>query len=232
MLGGAVPLLLGLMRGFLGPLMRYTDFYASLSPDGLRLRYGIFQARMQTVPPGRVQAVRIVEPLLWRSLGVARVEANVAGYVGERQMDSSTLLPVVPRKLAFSLVNELFPETDASRVALHPAKRGRSRNEGLGVDESLIVTRRGIFCHVIEIIPEARVQTVRVTAGPLDRRRGTAAVHVDTPPGPIRAHAAGRDIVEARRVVDGIAERGHLARMTSAGPERWATRSEPPGNTV
>ncbi|MFC7329262.1 PH domain-containing protein [Marinactinospora rubrisoli] len=226
-LGGMVPLLLGLMRSFLGPLLRYTDFYASLSPDGLRLRYGVFQARMQTVPPGRVQAVRIVEPLLWRSLGVVRVEANVAGYVGERQMDSSTLLPVVPRRLAFSLVDELFPGTDATRVALHPARRGLSRNDALGVDDSVVVTRSGLFCTVIDIVPHARTQTVRLTAGPLARRRGVAAVEVDTPPGPVRARAAGRDLAEARRVVDGLAQRGHDSRSSTAGPERWATRSAP-----
>ncbi|WP_393916681.1 PH domain-containing protein [Halostreptopolyspora alba] len=228
-LGGAVPLLLGLIRGFHGPLLRYTDFYSSLSPDGLRLRYGIFQARMQTVPPGRVQAVRIVEPMLWRVLGVARVEANVAGYVGERQMDSSTLLPVAPRRTAFALVNELFPGTDAARVALHRAARGRSGNEAVGTDGGLVVTSHGTFTRVVEIVPEARVQTVRLTAGPLSRWRGIATVHVDTPPGPIRAHAAGRDIGEARRIVDGIAERGQGARMSGTGPERWATRSERPG---
>ncbi len=225
-LGGAVPLLLGLMRGFLGPLLRFTDFYASLSPDGLRLRYGIFQARMQTVPPGRVQAVRIVEPLLWRSLGVVRVEANVAGYVGERQMDSSVLLPVAPRALAFTLVNELFPGTDAAQVALHPAKQSLSGHDALGVDEQLFVVRRGLFCRITEIVPHVRAQNLRMTAGPINRWRGVAAVDADTPPGPIRARAAGRDLAEARRVLDGVAEYAHAARRTTAGPERWATRSE------
>ncbi|MFC4563868.1 PH domain-containing protein [Nocardiopsis mangrovi] len=228
-LGGAVPLLLGLMRGFLGPLMRYTDFYASLSPDGLRLRYGAFAARMQTVPPGRVQAVRLVEPLLWRSLGVVRVEANVAGYVGERQMDSSVLLPVVPRHLAFALVDELFPGTSAAGVPLHPAARGHTSGDALGVDGKLFVARRGLFCRIIEIVPHARAQSIRMTAGPLARRRGVATVDADTPPGPIRARAVGRDLAEARRVVDGIARYGHEARSSSAGPERWATRSEAAG---
>src|SRR5699024_10907379 len=49
--GAVVPLVLGLLRYFWGPLARYTDFYASTSSDGLRLRYGMFQRRMQTVPP-------------------------------------------------------------------------------------------------------------------------------------------------------------------------------------
>ncbi|NYI96429.1 putative membrane protein [Streptomonospora nanhaiensis] len=227
-LGGAIPLMLGLMRGFLGPLTRYTDFYASLSPDGLRLRYGVFQARMQTVPPDRVQAVRIVEPLLWRSLGVVRVEANVAGYVGERQMDSSTLLPVAPRELAYALVDELFPGTDARGVALHPALTGRPRDGALGVDEHLYVARRGRLCEVTEIVPHARTQTIRMSAGPLARRRGVAEVDVDTPPGPIRARATGREITEARRVVEGMAAYGHDARRRTPGPERWATRSDTP----
>ncbi|CAM4125360.1 PH domain-containing protein [Nocardiopsis rhodophaea] len=228
-LGAAIPLLLGLMQGFIGPLLRYTDFYASRSPDGLRLRYGIFQARMQTVPPGRVQAVRIVEPLLWRALGVVRVDANVAGYVGERQMDSSTLFPVVPRPVAYALVGEIFPGADAARVALRPARRSGAAHDALGIDDRLFVSRRGIVCRVTEIVPHARVQSVRLTAGPISRWRGVADVDADTPPGPIRARAVGRDLAEARRVVDGVAERGHAARATAAGPERWATRSEGPG---
>ncbi|WP_017538133.1 PH domain-containing protein [Nocardiopsis halophila] len=226
-LGGAVPLLLGLVRGFLGPLIRYTDFYASLSPDGLRLRYGAFQARMQTVPPGRVQAVRVVEPVLWRSLGVVRVEANVAGYVGERQMDSSTLLPVAPRGLAYALLDEVFPGTRAAEVPLRPARGRRPAGPAMGFDDRLFATRRGVLCTVTEYVPHARLQSVRMEAGPLGRRLGRATVAVDTPPGPVRAWAAGRDAAEARRAVDALSRLGQEARTRAGGPERWATRSDP-----
>ncbi|MDA2804661.1 PH domain-containing protein [Nocardiopsis sp. LSu2-4] len=226
-LGGAVPLMLGLMRGFLGPLIRYTDFYSSLSPDGLRLRYGAFQARMQTVPPGRVQAVRVVEPVLWRSLGVARVEANVAGYVGERQMDSSTLLPVAPRNLAFALIDEVFPGARSAGVPLDPVREGRPDGPAAGVDDRLFVSRRGVLCKVTEFVPHARMQSVRMAVGPLARRRGRATVAVDTPPGPVRAWAAVRGAAEARRTVDSLARLGHEARARTGGPERWATRSDP-----
>lgn len=227
-LGGAVPLLLGLLRGFVGPLLRYTDFYASLSPDGVRLRYGIFQARKQTVPPGRVQAVRLVEPVLWRSLGIVRVEANVAGYVGERQMDSSTLLPVVPRRLAFALVDELFPGADAARVTLRPAQWNPSGISALGLDGDLFVARHGFLCHTLDIVPHARVQSVRLVARLWDRFRGVATVQADVPPGPIQARASGRRPWGARHAVERVVERGHAARMASAGPERWATRSSGP----
>lgn len=227
-LGGAIPLLLALMRGFLGPLLRYTDFRASLSPDGLRLRYGVLQTRMQTVPPGRVQAIRIVQPVLWRALGVVRLEANVAGYVGERQMDSSTLLPVVPRNLAFTLVDHLFPGTDVASVRLEPARRGWSRYDALGVDDTVLVTRRGLLCRVTEIVPHVRVQDIRLVEGPVSRLLGVASVVVDTAPGPARAWAVGRDRAEACRIVETVAAHAREARAGSEGPERWVTRGDIP----
>ncbi|WP_211716191.1 PH domain-containing protein [Nocardiopsis sp. MG754419] len=222
-LGAVIPLALGLLRYYWGPLTRYTDFYASLSGDGLRLRYGMFQRRMQTVPPGRVQAVRIVEPLLWRALGVARVEATVAGYAGARQGDSADLLPVAPRTTAFTLVNEVFPDSEAAVVPLVTNRDMWA--SAAGVDERLFVSVRGVFCRVTEIVPVERMQTLRLSSGPIARLRGRATVDVDTPPGPVSARATDRDAGEARRFLDALIEHGRRARVPSAGTERWATRA-------
>ncbi len=222
-LGALIPLVLGLIRYFWGPLARYTDYYASLSSDGLRLRYGMFQRRMQTVPPGRVQAVRVVEPLLWRVLGVARVEANVAGYAGARQGDSATLLPVAPRRLAFSLVNEVFVGADPARVPLVPNRR-RAPNLA-GTDEHLFVTTRGLLCRVTDVVPVERMQTLRLTAGPLARLTGRVSLDVDTPPGPADARATGRAAAEGRGLLDALVGSARRALVREAGTERWATRS-------
>ncbi|GAA1104818.1 PH domain-containing protein [Nocardiopsis metallicus] len=229
-LGGAVPLVLGLLRYYWGPLARYTDFYASLSSDGLRLRYGMFQRRMQTVPPGRVQAVRVVEPLLWRALGVARVEATVAGYAGARQGDSTDLLPVAPLGRAYSLVNELFPESEAALVPL-VVNRG-PLSTAAGTDERLFVSVRGLFCRVTEIVPVERMQTLRLSAGPIAQIRGRVTVDVDTPPGPVAARAPDREAVRGRRFLDALVEYGRRARVPSAGTERWATRATMHGESV
>ncbi|QVQ55027.1 PH domain-containing protein [Spiractinospora alimapuensis] len=226
-LGGAIPLLLGLVRGFLGPLLRYASFTAALTPDGLRLRHGVFQRRVQTIPPGRVQAVRIVSPTLWRYLGVVRVEANVAGYVGERQMDSSTLLPVVDRATAFYLIHQLFPGTSAESVPLRPAQRSLSKRDALGVDQTMFVTRYGLMGEILEMVPLARVQSVRMSSGLLARWFGVATVEVDCPPGPARMRANGRGLSEARQVVESVTAGANTARATTAGPERWATRADP-----
>jgi membrane protein YdbS with pleckstrin-like domain len=58
-LAAALPVLLGLARGVIAPLMMHGGFKAALSPDGLRLRYGLFETRMQTVPPGRDRAAAV-----------------------------------------------------------------------------------------------------------------------------------------------------------------------------
>jgi putative membrane protein len=184
------------------------------------------ETRMQTVPPGRVQAVRVVEPLLWRSFGWARLDVTVAGYVGDRQALSSVLLPVAPRRVAFHLVGMVFPGTDAEAVRLLPAPRslrspfGRS---AAGTDDAVFVTQRGRVCRRLDVIAHARAQSVRMTSGPLQRLLGLGTVHVDAPPGPVQVAAENRELGEARAIVESAAERAHRARVTDQRTDRWAT---------
>jgi putative membrane protein len=225
-LAGALPVLLGLARGVIAPLVMHTGFKAALSPDGLRLRYGLMETRMQTVPPGRVQAVRIVEPLLWRAYGWARIDVTVAGYVGERQALSSVLLPVAPRQVAHQLIGLVFPGTNAESVRLLPAPRSwlQPFGEGAaGTDDAVFVTRRGRVCRRLDVIAHARAQSVRLTAGPLQRLLGLGTVHIDAPPGPVQVAAENRELGEARAIVESAAGRAYRARATDARTDRWAT---------
>ena len=54
-------------------------FIAVEAPEGVRIRRGLLQTISETVPYGRIQAVRQVEPLLWRPFGWCRLEVDVAG---------------------------------------------------------------------------------------------------------------------------------------------------------
>lgn len=223
-LGGALPAFLGLLRGVVAPLLSYSLFTVSLSPDGLRLRYGLLSTRMQTVPPGRVHAVRIVEPGLWRSFGWARVEVTVAGYVGGQQMRTATLLPVAPRRVAFSILSMVFPGTDVARVRLLPAARGLLGSAAAGTDDVVFVSRRGWVCHTLDVVAHARAQSMQFSVGPWQRLRGLATVYLDTPPGPVRLAAPNRPLEEARAIVDSEAWRARRARQASDQPERWAVK--------
>ncbi len=60
-------------------ILALFDFTVAESPDGLRLRSGLLSTQHQTVPPGRVQAVRISQPVLWRGRDWVRLEVNVLG---------------------------------------------------------------------------------------------------------------------------------------------------------
>ena len=63
----------------LAPAVGPVDFVAVEAPEGVRIRRGLLQTISETVPYGRIQAVRQVEPLLWRPFGWCRLEVDVAG---------------------------------------------------------------------------------------------------------------------------------------------------------
>ena len=234
LLGFAAPLALTLGPAVVGPIIRHFDFTVADSPDGLRLRHGLLETRAQTVPPGRVQALRIVEPLLWRSRGWCRIEVNIAGYGGEGQSQTSVLLPVAPKEEALAVLRRVLPDVDLSTVELHgvpPQSRWVDpvawRFQAAGVDDRVFVARRGRLRRETDIVPHERVQSARLTQGTLQRRLGLATIHLDTTPGPVQATAAHRDAREARRLLDNEVERARLARGI-ARPERWMSLPEPP----
>jgi putative membrane protein len=53
------------------------------------------------------------------------------------------------------------------------------RSAGHGTSSSLVALARGAVHHRLDLIPVARIQSCRSVAGPLDRRRRLAALHVD-----------------------------------------------------
>ncbi|WP_240487127.1 PH domain-containing protein [Actinomadura flavalba] len=225
MLAVAVPALLAMIRTVVVPVVMYGGFTVALSPDGVRLRYGVLETRMQTVPPGRVQAVALVEPLAWRPLSLARLEVTVAGYAGERQALSSVLLPVAPRAVCVRLIGEIFPGTVLDAIPLvppSPKSVAADRPEGAGTDDTVFVARRGFPSRRTDVIAHARAQSVRMTVNPLQRMLGVATVHIDAPPGPVRVKAAGRDLGEARAIVESVAQRALAARRTGGDTARWA----------
>ncbi|MEU5876920.1 PH domain-containing protein [Spirillospora sp. NPDC047279] len=227
MLAVAIPALLGLIRAVIAPLVMYANFTVAMSPDGVRLRYGLLETRMQTLPPGRVQAIRIVEPSLWRASRWARLDVTVAGYAGERQALSSVLLPVAPRQVAVHLVTQIFPGTNVDAVPLLPSSsKGVSldKADGAGTDDVVFVSRHGWPCRRTDVIAHARAQSVRLTANLFQRMLGLATVHIDAPPGPVAVAAADRELGEARAIVESTARRALAARRADGGAGRWAAR--------
>lgn len=218
-----------------GQFLRWFGFTVAESPDGLRLRFGLTEHRAQTVPPGRVQAVRFEAPLLWRHRGWVKVLVNVAGSTsgesGKERPD--VLLPVAPREVARAVVAQVLPGIDPFAVPLEPAPRRarwraplQHRRLALGADRELLVARHGWLVPTWDVVPHARTQSVRVTQGPWQRSLGLASLHVDSTPGPIRITAAQRDAAGARAWAQGQADRAASARA-AAPPPRWMLSAPP-----
>ncbi|NEC52668.1 PH domain-containing protein, partial [Actinospica acidiphila] len=78
-LAAGIPMLGAAGASSVGRFVAEYDWTLGESPDGLRIDHGLLDRAHETVPPGRVQTVRLVEPLLWRRRGWVRVELDVAG---------------------------------------------------------------------------------------------------------------------------------------------------------
>ncbi|MCG7209545.1 PH domain-containing protein [Streptomyces arenae] len=218
-LATALPLLGAAATASVGRFVSEYDWTLAESPDGLRIDHGLLDRTHETVPPGRVQTVRIVAPLLWRPLRWVRVELDVAGS------ENSVLVPVAPRAVAESVVARVLAGVTVPGELSRPPRRARWcvplwwRGHGLAVTDAVFAARHGLLRRKLSLVPHAKVQSVRVTQGPWGRLWRLADVHVDT--GANKTVTARlRDAQEAAGLLREQAERSRTGRR-SARPDRW-----------
>ncbi|WP_406336476.1 PH domain-containing protein [Streptomyces sp. NBC_00203] len=220
-LATGVPLLGAAGASSVGRFVGEYDWTVGESPDGLRIDHGLLDRTHETVPPGRVQTVRIVEPLLWRRRGWVRVELDVAGS------SNSVLVPVAPREVAESVIAGVLPGVTVpspSSLNRPPRRAGWCmpfwwRGYGLAVTDTVFAARHGLLRRSLSLVPHAKVQSVRLTQGPWERFKGVADVHVDT--GANKTVTARlRDAEEAAALLQAQADRSRTGRR-EARPDRW-----------
>ncbi|WP_327263753.1 PH domain-containing protein [Streptomyces sp. NBC_01232] len=226
-----LPLLGAVWTGTVGRFLTEFDWRVAESPDGLRLDHGMLDRAHETVPPGRVQSVRIVEPLLWRRRGLVRVELAVAGS------KNTVLVPVASRAAAYAVIARVLPGVDLAALSFSGSPRTGSRwvvpvwwkGYGLAVSPEVFAARHGRLCRRTEIVPHAKVQSVRFAQGPWARARGVADVHVDTGAN-CTVTARLRPAPEAATLLYAQAARSRTSRAT-ARPDRWMTAPEAEAET-
>ncbi|MFG2480072.1 PH domain-containing protein [Streptomyces fagopyri] len=218
-LATGVPLLGAAGASSVGRFVGEYDWTVGASPDGLRIDHGLLDRTHETVPPGRVQTVRIIEPLLWRRRGWVRVELDVAGS------SNSVLVPVAPREVAEAVVAGVLPGVTVPSALSRPSRRAGWcvpfwwRGYGLAVTDTVIATRHGLLRRSLSLVPHAKVQSVRLTQGPWKRLHGLADVHVDTGAGKT-VTARLRGAPEAAELLQAQADRSRTGRR-EARPDRW-----------
>jgi putative membrane protein len=243
-----LPALLGVVSYTWTRFNRGANFRAAISPDGIRLRHGLTESRAQTVPPGRVQAVRVTQGLLWRRPDWWRVEVNVAGYgsSGDQTQTENVLLPVGTRDEAMLALWLVLPDlgTEDPRALVDAGLVGRTadggwavaprrsrwldpigwRRHGVTVTDRALVLRSGVLVRQLVVVPHERTQSLGLEQGPLQRRLGLASFQLHSTPGPVSPRVDHLDQRVAAGLLDEQATRARTARA-GAGPEQWMRRA-------
>ncbi|HUZ71063.1 MAG TPA: PH domain-containing protein [Candidatus Saccharimonadales bacterium] len=224
-LGSAITVLaisaLGVARAF----NEDFDFTISEAGDGVRLDRGLLQRRHETIPYGRIQAVRVVEPLFWRLLGWSRLEVDVARQSVSREADrdaqqvARTLIPVASRDQALWLLARVMPDAHPNPPPdAGPPRRARLKAPlsfhflAAWFGERYVYARTGRVQSSTIIVPLVKVQSVHLKSGPLQRAFRVATVDVDTAGRRWQASARCRDEAEALEMLRRISERARLSR--------------------
>ncbi len=222
----AVPALVGVVPEVFRRFNAVYDFQLSEAADGLRLSRGLLQTRTETIPFGRIQAVRWVEPLLWRQFGWVRLEVDVARQRGSQQREegssqlSRTLLPVGSREHAAWLLQRVLP--GAVTVAPPGSRPPRRAVFRAPFSYHLLafwddrgrhaLARTGRVRPEVVVVPLEKVQSVRFRQGPLQRWLRLATVHLDTAGRGWQARAVCRDAADAEVLMDRLTDMAREAR--------------------
>ena len=251
---GIGPLLLGLGATVWRDLSRGGAWTVEQTPDGLRLRHGLLERRTQSIPRGRVQAVRVRQPPLWRLTGWWRMEVNVAGYGSEGgdSAASSRVVPVCSRPQVDELLALVLPvevaahDVDAGLVGTS-ARRGATsttwtcsprrarrldpfawRRQGVLAADEVLLLRHGRLWRTLDVVPHGRTQSLALERGPVQRGLGLVTLVVHSTPGPVSPTVPHLDAADGAALLLAQAERAEVAAAREERP-RAAGTVEPAG---
>ena len=208
--GSAAPAMIGTGITLWRRFNRAYHATVAHAPEGLRVRAGLVETSAETIPRGRVQAVRLLEPLLWRPFGWCRLDVDVAGRVGDRggerrnEQQLRAVLPVGSLAEARQLLEVLVP--GAPEPERRPPRRARwksplrYRRLSFDYDQNYAVATSGRLARVKQWVPLTKVQSLRRVEGPAQRRLGLATLQIDT--AGKRFGAAFRDVDVAESLID------------------------------
>ena len=235
--GGSEWLLIAIFPGLLASAGYYfSRFTKSLrysiagTPDGVRVGFGLLTTSNETLPPGRIHAIGVTQPLAWRPFGWWQISINKAGHStndGAAGQAATTVLPVgsladVEKVLELILPGFASAEQraliqcgllsrggdDGFRNAPRRAAWLRPfswRRTGYTVSAGAALVRRGVLARELVLVPLARLQSVGISQGPVRRRLRLATAQLHTVAGPVSATLGVIDVAEAVRMFDAVA---------------------------
>ena len=236
-----LPTLIGSAGFFVRRITRSLRYSVAGTPDGVRVGFGLLSTSNDTIPPGRIHAVEVVQPLLWRAAGwweIRITRASHSSAPGAAGQQNTSILPVGDRADVDRVLGLVLPQlVGADALALiGTGMTGRGgaddgfttsprrawilkpfswRRTGFAVDDSAFLVRRGVIWRRLVVVPHARTQGVDLSQGPIDRRLDLVSVRAATVAGPVDTRLGAIDRVTGME----LSTRLVAAAVASAGAD-------------
>ena len=244
----ALPGILGSIGFYVSRVLKSLRFSIAGTPDGIRVGYGLLSISNDTLPPGRIHAVEVSQPLLWRTTNwwsIRITKATSSSGQNAATEASTDLLPVgtpedVSRVLGLVLP-ELVGDTSAELVRtgifgkgapgdgfVNAPRRGRLlrpfswRRTGFALDPSALLLRSGIVWRHLVIVPHARLQSIALKQGPLERRLRVNRIQAYTVAGPVSTELSIVDRETSIQLFEALAGSAATSGRTDR-THRWNT---------
>jgi putative membrane protein len=216
------------------------------SPGGIRITFGLFTTITEILPPGRVHAVEVDQSLLWRPFGWWGITVNRLsgrGLADGSNDQFATVLPVGTRADVERVLRLLMPDLPESEWPLvfdhgllgphaddpftNTPRRARLlrllswKRNGFHLLPDVLLLRRGAIWRTLAIFPLARMQSIGIEQGPLDRALAVAGIRAHT----IQGRVSGRLAAIDRDAALGLFEDAETAAIRAASSDhshRWA----------
>ncbi|MFF2494309.1 PH domain-containing protein [Agromyces sp. NPDC058064] len=239
-----VPAAIGLVSYMWSRITKSLRYSIAGTPDGVRIGHGLLSTGNQTIPPGRIHAVEATQWVFWRPFGWWSIRINVAGQsvtASNEAAQRTTVLPVGTAADVHRVLALLIPDAAADVEPLVAAgltgrdgsggfsltpRRGAWlrpfswRRIGWAAASGVALIRRGALVRSLTLVPLARMQSVALSVGPIDRWLRLAGVRLHTVTGPVSAVLPIVDREEAERLFERLAEEA-VDRAASDTTHHW-----------
>jgi len=230
-----LPGLVGSFGYYYSRFVKSLRFSIAATNEGVRVGFGLLSTSSETLPSGRVHAIGVSQSLLWRPFGWWQVQINKAGHSsnsGAAGAANTVILPVGTLDDVCRVLELLVPSFagEEQRTLIERGLRSRGgsdgfvnapraaawlrpfswRRTGYAVSRGVTVLRRGVLARELVLVPLARLQSVRISQGPLHRRLGLATATLHTVSGPVSARLSVMSRREALQLFE-LVSRGAIA---------------------
>ena len=239
---GAFPALIGMASYYISKFTRSLRYTIAGTPDGIRIGFGLLSTSNETLPPGRIHAVQINQPLLWRIPGWWEIKINQAAKSsnkGAAGAANTTILPVGNRDevmKVLALVLPAFNSDEAKELLASGLRSGGGfttsprraivlrwfswRRNGFALADDAVLLRTGAIWRQLVVVPLARMQSVALNVGPLRRWLLLTSIRLHTVAGPVSPAIGALDAAVARTFFDDVSHAAVIS-GTSDTSQRW-----------